>query len=122
MSVEIRPPVPILRIFDVGKTHEFYVDYLGMKVDWEHRFADGAPLYTQVSRDGLVLHLSEHHGDGSPGTVVYAETHGVRELHAELIAKEYAYLRPGIEEDEIGTSVTVLDPFGNSIRFNEPPP
>lgn len=37
------------------------------RVDWEHRFEPGFPLYLQVSRDGLVLHLSEHHGDGSPG-------------------------------------------------------
>jgi hypothetical protein len=32
-----------------------------------HRFAPDLPLYMQVSRDGSVLHLSEHHGDCSPG-------------------------------------------------------
>ncbi len=44
--------VPILRIFDVGKTRKFYVDYMGFTVDWEHRFSDDAPLYMQVSRGG----------------------------------------------------------------------
>ena len=29
---------PILRIFDEAKAREFYVDFLGFKVDWEHRF------------------------------------------------------------------------------------
>jgi catechol 2,3-dioxygenase-like lactoylglutathione lyase family enzyme len=59
--------VPILRIFDVAKADEFYQGYLGFKVDWDHRFDDNAPLYRQVSRGDLILHLSEHHGDGCPG-------------------------------------------------------
>jgi hypothetical protein len=45
----------------------------------------------------------------------------VRELHAELAAKEYGFLRPGISEDEIGTSIQLLDPFGNTLRINERP-
>ncbi len=112
--------VPVLRIFDLTKARQFYVDYLGFQVDWEHRFAENAPLYMQVSRSGLGLHLSEHHGDGTPGSVVYVETRGVRAYHAELQAKHYPSLSPGIEVDELGTCMTVLDPFGNSLRFNEP--
>ena len=50
---------PILRIFDEAKARAFYLDFLGFAVDWEHRFADGAPLYMQVARGDLVLHLSE---------------------------------------------------------------
>ena len=32
------PVVPILRSFDEGKAREFYVDWLGFRIDWEHRF------------------------------------------------------------------------------------
>jgi catechol 2,3-dioxygenase-like lactoylglutathione lyase family enzyme len=28
-------PTPILRIFDEDKATEFYVDFLGFKVDWQ---------------------------------------------------------------------------------------
>ena len=42
--------VPILRSFDEAKAREFYVDWLGFGVDWEHRFEPGAPLYMQVSK------------------------------------------------------------------------
>ena len=38
----------ILRFFDESKAREFYIDYLGFKVDWEHRFANDMPLYMQV--------------------------------------------------------------------------
>src|SRR3712207_7141963 len=42
------------------------------------------PVYLQVSRGDLVLHLSSHHDDGTPGSVVLVETRGVDALHAEL--------------------------------------
>ena len=112
--------VPILRIFDVLRARQFYVDYLGCRVDWEHRFDEGAPLYMQVSRGSLVLHLSEHHGDGTPGSALFVETSDVRSLHAELCAKEYPRLNPGLGSDEHGTCMALLDPFGNTLRFNEP--
>jgi ribosomal-protein-alanine N-acetyltransferase len=112
--------VPVLRIFDVDRAREFYVDWLGFKVDWEHRFEADLPLYMQVSRDDLVLHLSEHSGDGTPGTVVYATAHGVMELHAELQTRPYRYLRPGIGEGATGGAcIELLDPFGNSLRIEE---
>jgi hypothetical protein len=41
---------PILRIFDEAKAKEFYIDFLGFKVDWEHRFEAGLPLYMQISK------------------------------------------------------------------------
>ena len=69
----------------------------------------------QVSRGGLVLHLSEHHGDGTPGSTVFVETQGIRNYQAELEAKDYPYLRPGIGENEIGTCLELLDPFGNRL-------
>ena len=64
---------PILRIFDEAKAREFYVDFLGFKVDWEHRFEPDMPLYMQVSKDDCIIHLSEHFGDGSPGVHVRIE-------------------------------------------------
>lgn len=64
------PPTPVLRIFDEAKAREFYVDFLGFQVDFEHRFEPGTPLYMGISRDGCKLHLSEHHGDGTPGTTL----------------------------------------------------
>jgi hypothetical protein len=113
--------IPILRIFSVEKAREFYLDYAGFRVDWEHRFEPTSPLYMQVSRDGLVLHLSEHFGDGSPGARCQVMFEGVRQLHSELAAKNYPYWRPGITETFWGTDqLNLLDPFGNRIGLCEP--
>jgi len=112
--------IPTFRSFDEAKAREFYVDWLGFKVDWEHRFEPSAPLYMQVSRDGILFHISEHHGDGSPGSHVRVQIKGVRELHAELIAKNYKNNRPGLERPEWGgTEFTVIDPVNNRITFGE---
>jgi len=114
---------PILRSFDEAKAKEFYADFLGFTVDWEHRFEVGLPLYMQVSRSGLTLHVSEHHGDGTPGSCVFVEMTGLHDFHAELLAKRYRNLRPGIEEEPWNSwSMTVIDPFSNTIRFSERKP
>jgi hypothetical protein len=60
--MSFKPSTPIVRIFDEAKAREFYVDFLGFTIDWEHRFEPGTPLYMQVSKDTCVLHLSEHYG------------------------------------------------------------
>ncbi len=112
--------IPILRSFDDAKMREFYVDFLGFKVDWANRLDGNAPLYSQVSRDGIVFQLSEHHGDGTPGSLVRIDVIGLREFHAELLAKNYRYMRPGLERPEWGgTEMTVVDPFNNRLIFVE---
>lgn len=119
-GVTLEAPVPVLRIFSEAKAREFYLDYLGFDLAWEHRFEDGLPLYMQVERGATVLHLSEHHGDGSPGAVVFVRMTGLDAFHRELGAKDYPYMNPGIEtEPWDARSMTVIDPFGNTLRFNE---
>ena len=120
MSVGFQQAVPLLRIFSVEKAREFYVDFLGFTWDWEHRFGDNFPLYAQVSRGGLPLHLSEHYGDGSPGAAVMVFMTGIDEYHRELIGKNYRYYRPGIEDAEWGARIVKLqDPFHNHLTFAE---
>ncbi len=109
---------PILRIFDEAKAREFYLDFLGFKVDWEHRFEPGFPLYMRVSRGGCVLHLSEHHGDACPGSAVRIETDELDAFHAELTAAKYKYARPGIETMPWDSrELRIADPFGNRLTF-----
>jgi uncharacterized glyoxalase superfamily protein PhnB len=120
MTETMLQTVPILRIFDVEKAKQFYVGFLGFTVDWEHRFDAAAPLYMQLSRGGLVLHLSEHHGDACPGSTVFVRMTGLDGYHREITAKGYGYMRPGIETAPWNAKLMeVTDPFGNRLRFNE---
>ncbi len=113
-------PIPILRSFDEAKAKAFYVDYLGFRVDWQHRFDKDAPLYLRVSRDGCVLHLTEHHGDCTPGAALRIQVDDIDAWYAELAAKDYRNARPSIEKMPWGSrDMKVTDPFGNRLVFTD---
>ena len=109
-----------MRIFSIEKAKEFYVQFLGFNVDWEHRFDDKAPLYMQISRGNLVLHLTEHYGDCCPGSTIFVKMTGIDEFHLEISSRNYPYMRPGLGMAPWHAKCAeVIDPFGNRIRFNE---
>jgi catechol 2,3-dioxygenase-like lactoylglutathione lyase family enzyme len=115
----LRAAIPILRMYDVEATKRFYVDYLGFELDWQEGEGD-RPVYMRISRGPVAFHLSSHAGDGTPGTAVVIPIEDVDALHAELHAKRYPFMNPGIEERGIGRELVVLDPASNQIRFFEP--
>lgn len=118
--LDVQQTIPILRIFDLAKARDFYVGFLGFRVDWEHRFEPAAPAYLQVSRGGCVLHLTEHYGDCCPGSTVFLCVSGLERFHREIASKGNAYQRPGIELAPWNARLMeVTDPFGNRLRFNE---
>ena len=118
-GVTLEPAVPVIRMFSLEKAREFYLGYLGFKLDWEHHTGEKGPVYMQVSRSKVILHLSEHHGDGSPGSVVYVTMSGIDRFLGELREKNYSFMNPGIEELPWGREMAVTDPFSNRIRFCE---
>lgn len=105
---ELQPPTPIFRIFDESKAREFYVDYLGFQVDFEHRFADTMPLYMGISRGSCKIHLTEHHGDCCPGSSVRVEVDDIRSFLEELKARGYRFLNPGVQKQPWGSLETDL--------------
>ena len=119
--VTLKNPTPILRIFDEARAREFYVDFLGFTVNWEHRFEEDFPLYMEVACDGCVLHLSEHHGDCCPGGAARIEVIGIEDFQKGLVAARYKYAKPGLHETQWNTrEMTITDPFGNRLVFFEP--
>jgi extradiol dioxygenase family protein len=120
MTTRFTRTIPTLRIFDVAKARQFYLEFLGCKLDWEHRYAPDLPLFMQVSLGDVVLYLSEHHGDCSPGAKISIEMTGLAAYHADLSAKKYGYSRPGLVEEPWGAiTMTIADPFYNHLAFTE---
>jgi hypothetical protein len=44
---------------------------------------------------------------------------GVRAYQAELTAKDYRYMKPGLQEAPWGLEMEVIDPFNNRVTFCE---
>ncbi|TMU83639.1 VOC family protein [Bacillus sp. BHET2] len=118
--MHIKNPIPILRIFDVDKAKEFYIKILEFVIDWEHSFDESLPLYIQVSKGDCILHLSEHHGDCSPGAAIRMEVDGIEKLQSMIMKKKYRFVKPEIEQTPWQTKeFGIIDPFGNKLIFYE---
>ena len=119
-SMTLQAPIPLLRIFDVALAKAFYCDWLGFKLDWEHRFSETSPHYLQVSRDAAIFHLTGHHGDCTPGSKVFIHLDDVEAYHRELATRPNPHMNPGVETAFWNARVMeVIDPFGNRICFNQ---
>lgn len=112
--------IPIFRIFDLDKAKEFYIDWLGFNIDWEDK-QEKTPAYLQISLDGIVLHLTEHYGDCTPGGRIHIENFKeLKQYHRKLLEKEYKYMRPGLGKTPWNSKILcmeVIDPFGNRLTF-----
>ncbi len=120
MTIEFKQTIPILRIFDIEKAKDFYCGFLGFDVVWEHHFSDDSPAYLEIARNGMTIHLSEHHGDCTPGSTIFVWMIGIDEFHKEISSKDYKFNNPAVEKTFYEAKcMEVTDPFSNKIRFNE---
>ena len=117
--MRLGPAVPILRSFDEARTRSFYLDFLGFELEFEHRFDATAPLYLGVRKGDCILHLSEHYGDGSPGSAVRIEVDDVTSYIQQLREKGFGNANPGVPEPTPwGTlEIMIQDPASNRLTF-----
>lgn len=111
--------IPTFRITDYEKAIEFYIDLLGFKIDWEHKFGEREPIYMQISKNGLVLHLSENVRFKN-GVIIFVETKGIEQFRNNILNTKNENLIPDILTTNWNTKqLEIEDPFGNLLRFNE---
>ncbi|HEX6168153.1 MAG TPA: glyoxalase superfamily protein [Chitinophagaceae bacterium] len=116
----LQKTIPILRMFDVAKAKEFYFEWLGFKIEFEHQFEENTPYYIGITKDDIQLHLSEHYGDATPGSKVFIVCNEIEKYFAELQSRPYKYYRPCLEKTFYAAlEFSVQDPFGNKLSFNQ---
>ena len=109
--------IPQLRITNAERSLRFYVQGLGFKVDWEHRFEPGFPLFAQLTRQGQTIFLTEHKGDCEVGGAVYFIVPDAARTLAEFVQQGIVPTNP-LADTPWGTSEFLLtDPDGNRLRF-----
>lgn len=116
--MKAEPAIPIWRSFDEGRVREFYIDFLGFEVVFEHRFAPDAQLYMGLRLGQCELHLSGHFGDASPGASMRIGVEDAHGLCAALNVRNYRHARPGVQVQPWGMEeMSTSDPFGNRLIF-----
>ena len=95
---------------DGHETAKWYAR-LGFKVEGEHRFAPGLPLYLLLHRGSQAVHLSEHKGDARPNTLLYFYVDDITEFATEFGAE--------IIEQPWAREVLLTDPDGNRLRIGQ---
>ncbi len=109
--------IPQLRITNAEQSLGFYVNGLGFKIDWEHRFGPGYPLFAQLTRQGQTIFITEHTGDCEVGGAVYFVVSDAAHCLSEF---EQNGLVPTnkLSNTPWGTREFLLtDPDGNRLRF-----
>lgn len=117
-------PIPVLRSFDETRTKAFYCDFLGFEMVFEHRFDPGSPLYMGIRLSDCVLHLSEHYGDGCPGSSLRIPCNDVVAYAATLSVKSATHTHPAMPVARPWgvLEITIHDPSGNGLIFYSPDP
>ena len=111
--------VPALRITNYDRSKAFYVERLGFRVEWEHRFEPNFPVFMAIARDGMQIYLSEHSGDCRVGGLVHFVIEDVNAWSREFTARGVKLTEP--PNNDLGfLNMTVTDPDGNQLRFMEP--
>jgi hypothetical protein len=90
-----------------------YVDWLGFKIDWEWRQAEGQPVLMVVSRDDVTIGLGEDH-TGKPSAQLGIDVSDYPELMKEWIARLPEQYVGQSETNDPG-SVVITNAIGNSV-------
>ncbi len=108
--------IPILPTADGRRSLRFYCDVLGFTKDWEHRFAEKFPLYVQVSRGPVSLHLSEH-GDAGQSASLCIGVRDVDAVYAEFTGRGLEALGPPEDRDYGVRDFSFKDLDGHHLVF-----
>lgn len=118
----LKQAIPVLHMTNANATEAFYCGQLGFQLEFAVRASETQrdPCYMGVSRDGALLYLSGHAGDGVVVGVVYFMCDEVDALHAEFVANHVRIQIAPVDQTWGLRELYVRDPDGNSVRFGAP--
>src|SRR5688572_10341735 len=113
--------IPVNHCSDLARSLAFYVDVLGAKIEWTDEAP--MPMIASVKWREHELYLSQHSGDGVPGTTSYFIVPDVDVVFSSLLAR--GFVPPtGDQVHNAPTNQTwglrefyVRDPDNNCLRF-----
>ncbi|MEG0383568.1 glyoxalase superfamily protein [Solibacillus cecembensis] len=110
--------IPAFRITDYSRSKAFYIEGMGFKIDWEHRFEPHFPVFVQITKDDMTIYLTEHTGDCQIGGLIHFFVPNVDNWYNELKSnKNICITEPPNNSLEGLRMMNIVDPDGNQIRI-----
>lgn len=118
--------IPTMKCSAIGRSVAFYTQVLDFEVrrEWSELTDPG---FAWLTRDGEVLHLSSHRGDGAFGQAVVVKVSAIDALFQTFLSR--GLKTPGSPDSPVhqgpldqtwGTrEFYVDDPDGNTLRFTQ---
>ena len=117
-DVSLQPPVPVLTIASAAEARKFYLDFLDFTADWGWPEDGQRPLYAQISRSEVSLHLNEQRPDKG-ASQIFIRCTGLDALQETLSRKAHGYTLHLRATPDDRREIQITDPFGNVLRFSE---
>ena len=117
-DVSLQPPVPVLTIASAAEARKFYLDFLDFTADWGWPEDGQRPLYAQISRSEVSLHLNEQR-PGNGTSHVFIRCTGLDALRQTLSRKPHGHALHMRATPDDRREIQITDPFGNILRFSE---
>jgi len=119
---------PFIKCNDISRSIVFYTEILDFVVV---RAPDADPesfmsKYSLIERDGCLVHLSSHNGDGVAGNVVYIRVDNIDLLYSKFVANGLNIDDPDkmpslriqpVEQTWGMKEFSITDPDGNKLTF-----
>lgn len=99
---------------DLEKVKTFYLDILGLKLDYEHPQQFVSFWFSNEVRLGIKLKKEEREIAGA-GTV-FIEVENIEQLYEDMKQKQVVILKELVRQDW-ATNFSILDPDKNKIQF-----
>ena len=121
----LKSSIPVIRMLDEAKAKSFYLDFLGYRIDWEHRSSDvvDSPLYMQIHQGDSILHLNGHAESDAPVCEVRIPVENLDQYCEYLCAKTTGPEKPSVVDPRYEgrkSDMNLIDPSGNHLVFWSP--
>ena len=123
---EFGSSIPVIRMLSEEDSKEFYLEFLGYKIDWEHRFTEDdpdSPLYMQISYGDSIIHLNGHASNSSPTAEVRIPVKNLGHYELELGERCGKWPKPEAVDPRYegrNTDMNIIDPADNYLVFWAP--
>ena len=114
--------IPVVPMALEDETKEFYLEFLGYEIDWEHRFnsSQNSELYMLIHLGDSVLHLNGHADPDSAPIETRIPVEHLQEYAQFLCQKKSRFGMPQPVDPRYegkNTDMNIRDPFGNLLTF-----